>query len=246
MISIVTGTLNRGGHVEKLIKNTVDSNENLELVLIDGGFLGNPTSNFIKELNHPRIKLIEVGGRSTYPEFMNLGIENSSHDWICQWNDDVLLVNDWNEVIDELKSDDDFYLFNWKYGNIQDMTDETWLSINENAHKEKVPNLGWCLVDAWETAQLVVMNYGIYNKRVFKKIGMYNLDYKYYYCDTDMSMRAHMFGFKKKSLPKIKVCSYEQHKVAQMNWRSDETIYNKYIEQYRKGIIDSNYIKLLK
>ena len=37
MISIITGTLNRGPLLPKLIENTVEANDKLELVLVDGG-----------------------------------------------------------------------------------------------------------------------------------------------------------------------------------------------------------------
>ena len=66
MISIVTGTLNRLGMLPSLIDNTVLSDERLELVLVDGGSIDG-TIDYIKQLNHPQIKLIEVGGRSSYP-----------------------------------------------------------------------------------------------------------------------------------------------------------------------------------
>ena len=36
-ISIVSGTLNRKDNVERLIKNTIDKYDFLELVLVDGG-----------------------------------------------------------------------------------------------------------------------------------------------------------------------------------------------------------------
>ena len=97
MISIITGTLNRVGMLPTLIANTVLSDERLELVLVDGGSTDG-TIDYIKQLNHPQIKLIEVGGRSPYPHFMNLAIQQSTHEVVCQWNDDVILCNDWSEV----------------------------------------------------------------------------------------------------------------------------------------------------
>ena len=92
-ISIVTGTLNRKFILPDLISNTVDRDERLELVLVDGGSTDG-TIEYLKKLNHPKIKLVEVGERSSYPHFMNLGIKNSSYELICQWNDDVLLATD--------------------------------------------------------------------------------------------------------------------------------------------------------
>ena len=93
MISVVTGTLNRLVLLSHIINNTVGSSEKVELILVDGGSTDG-TIEYLKLLNHPRIKLIEVGGRSSYPHYMNLGIKNASYELIAQWNDDVLLCND--------------------------------------------------------------------------------------------------------------------------------------------------------
>ena len=146
MVSIVTGTLNRVNLLPKIIKNTVDSNNKLELILVDGGSTDG-TIDYIKKLNHPMVKLIEVGGRSSYPHFMNLGIENSTYEWVCQWNDDVLLSNNWSEVLSELGDEHMFYLFNWKYGTESDIQNDNWLSGKDVPNK----NGGFCIVDAYET-----------------------------------------------------------------------------------------------
>ena len=181
MISIVTGTYNRKNLLSGLIKNTVDASDRLELVLVDGGST-DETVEYIKDLNHPRIKLIEVGERSSYPHFMNLGIRNASHELVVQWNDDVLLKNDWGDIFAEI-DDHDFYIFSWAIG----------------GNKTR-----WNLLD---TETEIVMNYGIYNKRIFREIGMYNLIYSFYYADGDMSYRARAFGYKHKSLRNVKVIS---------------------------------------
>ena len=161
MISIVTGTLNRGPFLQGLIENTVEANEKLELVLVDGGS-DDGTIEYIKEENHPRIKLIEVGQRSSYPHFMNLGIKHASHDIICQWNDDVLLVNDWEEVFSEIDEEHDFYLFNWKYGNRDDIKTSEWLSGNDHDN-------GWFMLNTKPEGH-IVMNYGLYKKKIFKEM----------------------------------------------------------------------------
>jgi len=179
MLSIVTGTYNRKNLLPGLIGNTVDASDRLELVLVDGGST-DETVEYIKDLNHPRIKLVEVGERSSYPHFMNLGIRNASHELVVQWNDDVLLKNDWEDVFDEIDGHD-FYIFSWAIGDQKD---------------------GWILHDIKSE---LVMNYGIYEKRVFREIGMYNTMYSFYYADGDMSCRARAFGYKYKPLRNIKV-----------------------------------------
>lgn len=234
MISIVTGTLNRIDFLPGLIENTVFNNSNLELVLVDGGSTDG-TIEYVKQLDNENIKLIEVGGRSSYPHFMNLGIQNSKYDFICQWNDDVLLVNSWEEVISEL-DDSDFYLFNWKYGSHEDHKTKSWLEGDDHQS-------GWCLLNQKPEGE-IVMNYGLYSKKIFREIGMYNNEYRYYYADGDMADRAYSFGYKVKDLRHIKVCSLITNKVAN-HYYGDEEIYKKNLEMYSNKILPEN-IELLK
>jgi len=228
MISIVTGTLNRVGMLPTLIANTVMSDERLELVLVDGGSTDG-TVNYIKELNHPQIKLIEVGGRSSYPHFMNLGIREATHEVICQWNDDVILVNDWSEVFAELQSNHDFYLFNWKYGTYEDVKNPQWL---EGVDQTK----GWCLCNVADSGGEIVMNYGLYHKKIFREIGMYNPEYEYYCADGDMAHRAYHFGYKVKDLRHIRVCSLPAMKVA-ISHSKDHQIYQKNLSLHKEKVL---------
>lgn len=231
MISIVSGTLNRVSLLPKLIENTVDANKNLELVLVDGGSTDG-TIDYIKNLNNPQIKFIEVGGRSPYPHFMNLGIQGASHEIICQWNDDVILCNDWKEVLDEIESQYDVYLFNWKYGSYEDSKDPEWLKGTDQSD-------GWCLCNLGDSGGEVVMNYGLYRKKIFREIGMYNPEYQYYYADGDMSFRAYQFGYNVKDLSYIKVCSLPVGKVASSHPK-DHAIYQHNMELYRQKILPQN------
>ena len=228
MISIVTGTLNRVGMLPNLISNTVMSDSRLELVLVDGGS-NDGTIDYIKKLNHPQIKLIEIGGRSSYPHFMNIGIRESSHEIVCQWNDDVILCNDWSEVILETQSNQDFYLFNWKYGSINDTKNSDWIKGVDHTS-------GWCLCNVADSGGEIVMNYGLYRKKIFREIGMYNPEYQYYCADGDMSYRAYSFGYKVKDLRNIKVCSLPTIKVATSH-PGDHSIYHKNMDMYRRKIL---------
>ena len=56
------------------------------------------------------------------------------------------------------------------------------------------------------------MNYGIYNKKVFKEIGMYNTRFYFWYADGDLSNRAFHFGYKHKSHSNIKVFVFDSEK----------------------------------
>ena len=240
MISIVTGTLNRVHLLPGLIENTVNSNEKLELVLVDGGS-EDGTIQYIRSLNHPRINLIEIGRRSSYPHFMNIGIKNSKYDIICQWNDDVLLVNEWEEVFNEINDETDFYLFDWKYGNPSDMKNQSWLDGTDTP----VSNGGWCLLnnianpDPITGNDEIVMNYGLYKKKIFKSIGMYNYDYSYYGADADMANRSYRFGYKVKDLKNIKVCTLYTEKRAIL-YAEDWAICEKNKNLYKNKILPEN------
>ena len=79
MFSIITGTLNRVKTLPKLIKNTVDSFSKMELIILDGGSTDGSVE-YLKNLKNSKIKLIEIGHRSSWPSFTNMGIEAAKYD----------------------------------------------------------------------------------------------------------------------------------------------------------------------
>jgi hypothetical protein len=89
-----------------------------------------------------------------------------------------------------------------------------------------------------------VMNYGLYKKQVFREIGMYNLDYQYYYADADMAERSYAFGYKAKTLRKIKVCSLDPEKRA-IHYPDDQQIFLGNLEQYKKRKLSLKSIPFL-
>ena len=77
------------------------------------------------------------------------------------------------------------------------------------------------------------MNYGIYNKKVFKEIGMYNTRFYFWYADGDLSNRAFHFGYKHKSHSNIKVFVFDSEKNTTYT-KKDWKIYQKNLVKYRK------------
>ena len=65
MISIITGSYNRLNNIKRLISNTVDANQSLELVIVDGGSTDG-TVEYMQNLNHMNIKFINYGKRSSF------------------------------------------------------------------------------------------------------------------------------------------------------------------------------------
>ena len=229
MISIITGSYNRLNNIKRLISNTVDANNLLELVIVDGGSTDG-TVEYLQNLNNKNIKFIDYGKRSSYPHFSNLAIQNSKFDYICQWDDDALLINGWDEVIETLNNNIyDFHIFNWKLGNLEDYLDSSWLLGNTAENN-------WNLEDKTieqEGTEILTMNYGIYNKKVFKEIGMYNTRFNFWYADGDLSNRAYHFGYEHKSHRDIKVFVFDSEK-NKTYVKKDWKIYQKNLAKYKK------------
>lgn len=214
MISIVTGTLNRKHILPAVIENTVASTPLVELVLVDGGS-SDGTQEYIKSLKHPQINLIEIDHRSSYPHFMNIGIRNSKFELICQWNDDALLLNKWEEVITYL-GEEEIYVFPWRYEQ-----DHEWIT--------------YC-----DFKDTMCMNYGIYKKEVFRRHGLYNNSYKYYYADADMCYRAWIRGATLKILHNIKVVLPENEKKLAYSVPGEIDLYKSLKEKYKNNELPNN------
>lgn len=239
MISIVTGTLNRAHLLKGFLENTIGSCKEIELVLVDGGSTDG-TVELIKSLNHPRVKLIEVGKRSSYPHFMNLGIKNAKYDYICQWNDDVLLTNRWDDILSEL-DDSGMYIFNWKYGKKEDFHNPNWLEGDQHSQ-------GWFLSNSKKEdgSGDICVNYGIYHKDVYRKLGMYDYQFKYYASDGDMAERVwHSNQFKIKTLRNIKVLALSDTPKVAVHFNDDFDIYHRNISRYKQGIFESDTVEKL-
>lgn len=228
MISIITGSYNRLDNIKRLISNTVIANNLLELVIVDGGSTDG-TIEYVQNLNNKNIKFINYGKRSTYPHFTNLGIENSTYEYVCQWDDDASLLNDWSDVQEVLIDQKyDFHIFNWKLGNLQDKLDPSWLE--GNTHESN-----WNLEDRTTEpeVEILTMNYGIYNKKIYKEIGMYNTRFNFWHADGDLSNRAYHFGYKHKSHKDIKVFVFDSEK-SKTYVKKDWKIYQKNLAKYKK------------
>ena len=126
----------------------------------------------------------------------------------------------WQDIFDEIDSDHDAYLFNWKTGEAEDKHNDQWLACNY------MRDNGWIIINnaefsypqsIGEARGEIVMNYGIYKKDVFRKHGLYNNEYSYYCADGEMAMRAFYGGTKFKSCINVKVLVLPAEKRAIMD-----------------------------
>ena len=123
----------------------------------------------------------------------------------------------------------DFHLFNWKLGNLEDRLDSSWLMGNTS---ENNWNLEDKTVHQSET-KILTMNYGIYNKKVFQEIGMYDTRFNFWHADGDLSNRAYHFGYKHKSHRDIKVFVFNSDSNKTYT-KKDWKIYQKNLVKYKK------------
>jgi glycosyltransferase involved in cell wall biosynthesis len=232
-LSVITGTLNRIGYLEKLIKQ-IECHKDIQLVVVDGGSTDG-TIEYLERLKQPNIKPIFYNKRSSYPHFMNLCIKNSDSDYVCQFNDDALFITDFNTILESI-NDNDAVLFNWKIGNYEDIFSEEWISGADHSS-------GWCLSHNGLERGISTscMNYGIYKKKVFEDLGLYYHRYKFYYCDGDLTTRLLNFDKKISARYDIKILVPHASKNA-IFFQEDEEIYYKNIELYSKRQLPADMI----
>lgn len=232
MLSIITGTLNRLEILKHVIDNTVNRSDKLELILLDGGSTDG-TIEYVKGLNNPQINFIEIGERSSYPSFMNIGIKAAKYDWIAQWNDDVLLVNNWEDIFPLIEDGGyDAYIFDWTRGTLDD--------YNKNLGNI---NMNPALFGSYWIKFHDCMNFGIYKKNIFREIGMYDTKFKYYECDHDMTTRCLYFGYKVINKNDIKVFELKAEKRS-IPYNEDRMIFVQNVQQYLKKILPETIEKL--
>jgi hypothetical protein len=149
---------------------------------------------------------------------MNIGIKNASYDFVCQWNDDVLLINSWHHVLEELNKNDeiDAWLFSWQY-----------VPLDKICNKSYCDSLPWNLCNQKEKNPIgeIVMNYGVYKKELFKKFGMFDTNFQFYYADGELSHRFYSRGARFKNCQEIRVASIEGVRKASGPAQSEHFVY---------------------
>lgn len=217
MISIVTGTLNRREYLPGLLQNTIFSDKNIEVVIVDGGSTDG-TVEYLKSLDSNRLKLIEVGKRSNYGHYMNLGVKAASNEWICQWNDDCVLVTpSWSKIMERLKNNSmQVILFSWTNGCPTKLAFDGWRTYVSDTE--------------------FVMNYGLYHKDVFRTVGLYDEEFNYYCADGEMSKRASL-KFDHGVWNSVKVVSDAMCPKRAVFYQSDIDRYHKELSRLNKGIL---------
>jgi len=95
MISIITSIYNQLAMNQLYYESLQASTQNpFELIIIDNGSSDGSREYFEKQAN---VKLIALDGNYNYPYCQNRGIEKSRFEWLCFFNNDIILPNGWDE-----------------------------------------------------------------------------------------------------------------------------------------------------
>ena len=182
LISIITVCYNS----EKTIKDTIESvlnqtYKNFEYIIVDGKSTDN-TLHIINQYDDKRIKLISEKDNGIY-DAMNKGIKVAKGDIIATINSDDILENDliFSTIVNNFKEDDEILYGNVRYYNY-DFSKIIRDYISGPNNKKT-----WCPAHP----SLYI------KKRVFNKIGLYDLQYKIS-ADYDFMIRCKInkIGFK--------------------------------------------------
>lgn len=100
MISIITGIYNQLSvneiFYESLLKHTTLP---FELIIIDNNSTDGSHEFFASK---PNVKVIRTGGNYNYPYCQNLGIQHAQYDYLCFFNNDIILTPHWDTRIVEM------------------------------------------------------------------------------------------------------------------------------------------------
>ena len=175
-ISICFGTFNRLELLRRVLDN-ISEQIKAEVVIADGGSTDG-TIKFLESRNE--VKLIKEGKRSSYPEFMNKAVRESTGNLIVQWNDDALMCPGGWKALVNVGQDVSGYRFPYREG-------------------DTVSFDGGFARPRW-------MSFGCYFRSVLRKYGLYHCGFSFYDADVELSNRILALSGKD-SLPYLDKCN---------------------------------------
>ena len=88
------------------------------------------------------------------------------------------------------------------------------------------------------------MNFGLYKKSIFKEIGLYDTQFKYYECDHDMTARCLNFGKRVTNVNNIKVFELQTEKRS-IPYNEDRNLFFKNLTEFYSNRILPETIEML-
>lgn len=176
----------------------------LEVILIDNASLDDSVK--IVKSKFPKLKIVQ-NPVNMYSQGMNLGIENSTGEYVSFFNNDVVVEDGYfQKFIKFLEKDKNIALAQSKllsYYNHQIID-----SAGETMDPYGTPitiGTGQSIDQFNEISEVLSVSgsCNIYRKSLVEKIGYFDKDYGIGYEDMDLSLRAWLFGYKAVYFPSV-------------------------------------------
>jgi GT2 family glycosyltransferase/MoaA/NifB/PqqE/SkfB family radical SAM enzyme/glycosyltransferase involved in cell wall biosynthesis len=235
-VSIITVNFNGKKYLKKLLDSVFCLNypkSKIEVIFIDNLSTDNSVE-FVKK-NYRKVKIIK-NSVNNYCKALNLGIENSRHDYVALINNDMRLDKNWlAELIKVISKGRDIACVGSK---VLDMAGRI-----QNASSYELPNFYWGergagqtkkRYDSIEQVSYICGAAVLYRKDVFLKVGLFDEDFVMFVEDMDMSLRLRQRGYRLVFVPN----SIVYHK---FHGTTTEEMNSYYIERNRLLFLAKHY-----
>lgn len=181
-LSIVTGTVDRPGHLNRFVKSVIEHTDiPFELFIVDGG---DQPCNLSWDLNRNDIKIIRDHPRAGYRQAYNKGFAAAQGRYVVFLNDDV-------EVLPH-----------WAIEAVRFMDANKWCGMGAIYFSERGPQ-GPFEIREW--LKLPYANFGVISRDMGNRLGWFD-DYIYTYgADNSLSFKVFLAGHSIVGIPNCKV-----------------------------------------
>ncbi|GGF12559.1 glycosyltransferase family 2 protein [Flavobacterium limi] len=169
VITIVTATYNAGKYLEKCLNSIIPQlNNEVELIIIDGGSKDN-TIDIIKKYQNHISHFVSEPDKGIYDAW-NKGIEKASGNWVMFIGADDQLVPDALESYRQ-------FIYNNGGANDIDLISSKVQMIDENGKTIRIK--GWPFLWPMFLKEMTIAHPGaLHAKKLFEKYGNYDINYK--------------------------------------------------------------------
>lgn len=216
-ISVVIVTYNNQNEINDCLKSILNKNSNTEIVIVDNNSKDN-TRSLIKTFGN-KIKLIELKENLGFGKACNLGVENSTGEYLVFLNPDTIILESdfFIKLVNSLEQNKDYGLIGPRIVNHDKVIQNSVRNLPTAVGAFKEYILGQkgaydfyqpicqslCEVESLVGACVVI------KKDIFYQLGEFNKKYFMYFEDLELCRLVRKNGLKVGYLPNLKI----EHKI---------------------------------
>lgn len=233
-VSVVVTTYKRLDCIKKLIKSLIDSDfdkENCELVLVSSDDENSEKINWIKSISEIKIKLIIEEKRESHRKkslayFENIGIKNSSKDWILVCNDDMWFDKNWYSNFSSSIGESKVYLVATHVGTLREGL--------------RIPSLGSIVKDGVKE-NMWLYDMSVIHKSIYEKINFLDENIWWYGKGADLCLSVSFLTDEKPILCPEVMINHDLVNELRLENRGSFSVDQNYIKnKWNKWIIDND------